>query len=151
MNHILDLDQHLCQDSLQDWLPGSSKVWTFLFWRTGYRGKGRDNSGDTVEDVRRFTDQNGWTRLVSRHSLHLGKIFLLLHLPVLETKEKQRQGRVFIIGVLDFVSSFFPPHFKIHALVWCQSCCQGLYHIFLFCNRKKKPMLFLCVVYFCMS
>lgn len=84
--------------SLQDLLLGSSQVWTFLLkdrlQREGTQGV-RDSSGDTIQDVRRFADENGWTRLVSRHSLQLGKIFLLLHLPILETAEKQRQGRQF--------------------------------------------------------
>lgn len=60
---------------------------------------------DTVEDVRRFfsfSGENGRTRVVPRHRLQLGKIFLLLHLSFLEAEEKQNQGRAGMSGVSFF-------------------------------------------------
>lgn len=63
---------------------------------------------DTVEDARRFLfffvfpRENGRTRLVSRHRLQLGKIFLLLHLSFLEAREKQKQGTAGILDAFTF-------------------------------------------------
>lgn len=53
-------------------------------------GRTRSCSWFTVEDVRRFLGEDGRTQLVSGHSLRLGKISLLLHLPIWEKKEKQK-------------------------------------------------------------
>lgn len=59
-------------------------------------GEPRNSSYFTAEDVRRFSGENGQTQLVSCYSPQLGKIFLQLHLPISQTKEKQKQGEVFV-------------------------------------------------------
>lgn len=64
---------------------------------TGY-GRGREE----VFVFFVFSRENGRTRLVSRHRLQLGKIFLLLHLSFLEAKEKQKQGTAGILDVFTF-------------------------------------------------
>lgn len=64
---------------------------------TGY-GRGREE----VFVFFLFPRENGRTRLVSRHSLQLGKNFLLLHLSFLEAREKQKQGTAGILDVYTF-------------------------------------------------
>lgn len=45
--------------------------------------------------MKRFSGENGRSRLVSCHSLRLGKIFFSMHFPFSQTKEKQKQGTFF--------------------------------------------------------